>query len=143
MKLKLSVLTLLFAGLTFTACQKEELEKAPNPSNTIEVQDAPIEQEGRRFTPLAVLDATACGYGFNCDIQWHTGGQAVGSWNYEIWQNGSVVDSGSISDGDQTNWVLAPCTTSIIKFYGSWANSMIPSQILVLTTDGCGNNFVC
>lgn len=144
MKLKLSLLALLFAGLTFTACQKDELERVAPEAPAIEDVDIHEGRVGR--IPLVTLTPSPCGYGFSCQLQHTNGTTAPGSWPYDIEDsNGTTVDSGSITNGNNTNWVLSPCTSYTINFYGNYLSiiSGIPTQSITITSDGCGNNYNC
>jgi hypothetical protein len=141
MKLKLSLLSILFVGLTMVSCEKEEFNKVAPESTTIESKDTDA-TKARMRAPLAVVTPSPCGYGFTCSIDWLWGGPASGSYPYEIWLLGTMVDSGNISDGNNTPWTLSPCTTYTFVFYGSWASSL-PTQTLTVTTDGCGGVFLC
>ena len=54
----------------------------------------------------------------------------------------TVVDAGAISNGDNTDWVLDPCTSYDFEF---WGNEGCPgcSTIQTLTSDGCNGTFTC
>lgn len=93
--------------------------------------------------PLAEISLSPCGYGFNANVYYYgTTSPIIGTYAYEIWLGGTMVDNGNISHGGSTPWVLAPCTTYTFKFWGSWASSLVTS-IQTVTTDGCGGVFIC
>lgn len=93
--------------------------------------------------PLAEISLSPCGYGFNANVYYHgTTSPIIGAYPYEIWLGGTMVDSGTISHGGSTPWVLSACTTYTFKFYGSWASTSVTSTLTV-TTDGCGGVFIC
>ena len=151
MKIKLFVITGLVMVLGFASCQKEELDKSAVPAqteieNSINAPNTPEEREAIKMrAPLAVVTPVACGYGFTCHIDWLSGGAATGSYYYEI-TDGVNTWTGNVSDGQNTPWVLSPCTSYTFRFWGSWANPgppNPPSQTLSVLTDGCGGTFVC
>lgn len=142
MKLRLSFLSILIVALSLSACKKEEFSKANEAPMMQEIENNSTAPVSRLRAPMAVVTPSPCGYGFSCDIDWLYGGPATGSYAYEIWDGGTMVDSGTISDGDNTTWTLSPCTSYTFVFYGSWASSL-PTQSLSVTSDGCGGTFVC
>lgn len=148
MKFKLIVMTCLVMVLSVVSCQKEELDMETAPTtpkieNTIN-GPATLEERStvRLRTPLAIVNPVPCGYGFTCHIDLNTGGPAPGSYYYEI-TDGTNTWNGYVSDGDNTPWVLSPCTSYTFTFWGITGPPSASTQTLTVTTDGCGGNFLC
>ena len=144
MKKQLFTIVLISLATLITSCAKEDLSERIN--------DVVLEKENGESiannkenskSPIAVADLSPCGYGFyvNIDLM---GVPSLEAYPYTISISGTstVVDSGTISNGSNTNWVLSPCTEYDFEFWGSEACSSC-STIQTLTTDGCGGVFIC
>lgn len=127
----------------FSCSQEEELNAISENVNSRASQDAELTREPYTYkAPLAEAVLSPCGYGFSVGVIF-AGSPIVGSYPYEIRDMGGVlVDSGSISHGMNTTWVLSGCTTYQFEFWGSWACSTC-SAVQTVTSDGCGGVFVC
>lgn len=96
--------------------------------------------------PVAYCMPVACGYGFTMNIFSLGTNQPMppsNTYPYQIYFNGTMVDAGTVSNGDNTNWVLQPCTNYEIYFFGWGFITPQPTEIIQVTSDGCGNVFVC
>lgn len=133
--------------LILCACTTEE---DTNPYNTNTQQNSQSEERSRqdqpKAAPFATASITGCGYGFTVDMTLYAlpSNQQL---YYQIWLNNTLVDEDTVSQGMNTNWVLAPCTTYEFWFWGApWTGPNTghpPSQVITGTTDGCGNIFIC
>ena len=115
------VLAVLTAVLLITSCSKEDLTPKPN-HQKVDCEETIQAPQGKVRAPLAVATPSPCGYGFNVAVTF-MGSPISESYPYEIRVAGTttVVDSGTISHGNNTNWVLSPCTSYDFEFWGSWA----------------------
>lgn len=126
--------TLLFvATLAFiTACDQPMDELKVNATARVTDQATTIK------LPLLEISATGCGYGFTIHVMWGTANPYVGNIPYIIKTMSNVtVDSGIVQNGQNTNWVLAPCTTYKVIL------TLFQVQTVTATTDGCNNLFLC
>jgi hypothetical protein len=129
-------------SLSSSCEQEDELNLISENMKAIELQDSQLEQEPSQFKcPLAVATLSPCGYGFNVTITF-AGSPIAGSYPYTIKDmGGTLIDSGSISNGMNTTWVLGGCQAYEFEFWGSWCSSS--SVVQIATSDGCGGVFVC
>lgn len=146
MKTNKSFLALVISLLIFSCSQEKELIEISENISTIESQETPLKRNPAPIEafplPLAAATLSPCGLGFTVSITWFGApGGGAGSYPYEIRPLGGGVplDSGMISDGMNTTWVLAPCTAYEFSFW--WGGASPATQ--VVTTDGCGGIFVC
>ena len=129
-------------AIVLTSCSKEEI---PTPNSvTVSPMTNQIDSAvDEKMNPTVVATPSACGEGFNVDITYQ-GFPIEGAYHYEIREAGTdiVIDAGSISSGDNTNWVLNPCASYDFEF---WGNVGCPgcSTIQTLTSDGCNGEFSC
>lgn len=114
--------------------ESEKIDSATSDSLTVDYQFK---------APYASIALTACGDGFKATIT-KMGQPDNDSYPYEIREAGScnVVDSGMISDGQNTNWVLSPCTDYDFEFWG-YSGCSTCSSVQTVCSDGCGGIYIC
>lgn len=152
--MKIKLFTMLTMVILFTACGKEGAEKNTQPNPGTLESSAPIappgaEKDTRRWCCWGWPEATACGYGFNIQLwQWSptSGIPLTGTYYYEIIESGTnnpPVATGNVGHNGQTTWTNAiqPCTNYDIYFYHP--NFGYTIQVVNITSDGCGNNWIC
>lgn len=148
---KIIIFTVITMFFLLPSCS-DDSETIMNQNETIQNQLNFLDRKSiYPKAPVWIGTPTGCGYGFNMFIAYITSPNtpAFGvSLYYEIeTMTGAVVDSGYVSHGINTNWVLSPCTTYKVKIWGwggnstTWPNGNNPP--IIATTDGCGNVFIC
>ena len=146
--IKKSALFFLFALLALIfSCSKEEIN-----SNQVNLN---IEKEiNESKTPITVIakcplriKPTACGHGFTVFV-YNYGNPTTPVTGVSVYYqiltipSAVVVDSGYISHGMNTNWVLSPCTNYTFRIYPCKGNLTYFIDV-VAQTDGCGGIFLC
>lgn len=92
--------------------------------------------------PIAEVTLSPCGNGFSAQIS-YMGAPMNGDYRYQIRIAGTniLVDEGTISNGENTNWVLESCTEYDFKFWG--CNPSNYSTVQTIRTEGCNGVFDC
>ncbi|WP_299336669.1 hypothetical protein [uncultured Psychroserpens sp.] len=127
--------------------EDESNEYDTNSEELIQLERKP-RKDKTESAPFAVASITGCGYGFKVDMTLFALSSSQ-QFNYEVWDvsGTNLINSGTVSQGMNTDWVLSPCTTYQFRFWGwPWTGPLTghqPSQVLTATTDGCGNVFIC
>lgn len=89
--------------------------------------------------PTPTITLSPCDMGFTFYASW-LGSPWTDTMPYTIrTMGGTVVDSGNIVNGTNTNQVLSPCTTYEITVW-SWCAGNI---VLYKVSDGCGGVYLC
>lgn len=150
----LAFVTVLMIGISTSCTQEEnltELEEVTIVETESRTPASTTERVKRKKLFWGYPNVTPCGYGFNFTIYADaaqtiplTGGSNF--YYYKIKEVGTTGpnydDEGPISHGNNTNWVLAPCTDYIFYLHYLNGNGTLLETIQV-TSDGCGNLFVC
>lgn len=143
MATKLLTTILVIISLAFSSCLKEDSKSQTNMTeNEIENGSSFSDSDSSR-APYAIATPAPCGYGFTVAISF-MGNPATEPYSYAIKCTGlnTVVDSGTISNGEYTNWVLDPCTSYDFEFWGSMACPDC-STVQTIYSDGCDDLFDC
>lgn len=135
------IIVLLCTSMGIVSCAKEDLSPR-NETTTNPFNKHRDESNTLKDSPMADAAISPCGPGFVFSISF-VGIPISGPFPYEILNAGTntIVDSGTISDGESTHSVLSACTDYDIKFWGG-SNSLIYTMY-TLTSDGCNGMFVC
>jgi len=136
----------LFAFVGFLACTTEDnLEEISEKEMQIFKKTSPLEKNKK--SPWYFPTISGCGEGFKVTIQTGTSGNAPLDqlFYYQIfladtYPGGAIVDSGAISGGENTNWVLEPCTEYVFVFCNTFSS---PTISITGISDGCGGIFIC
>lgn len=128
-------LTFLLLLMTCFSCQQEEVLPLESIS-----EESGVVSRLKKKCPAPTITLSPCGYGFKFNIN-RSGSVDLGSYNYIIQNNatGVTVDSGIISNGMNTSWVLSPCTLYDVTIY-DWC---VGPVTITVTSDGCGGLFLC
>lgn len=120
------------------SCSKEDL----SPKNETTTNKHRDENNTLKENPMADASISPCGQAFVFSISF-LGIPTAGPFPYEILVAGTntIVDSGTISDGERTNSALSACTAYDIKFWGG--SSALTYTTYTLTSDGCNGMFLC
>ncbi|WP_075341714.1 hypothetical protein [Tenacibaculum agarivorans] len=142
MKFK-TIYILVFALLLSCTSEDNLIETTSKPTPSL--RSKKMIEKNKRF-PWYIPTISGCGGGFNVTIASESGFVPTGQlFSYEIYledtyPDGAILDSGEISSGENTNWVLAPCTTYVFVFHNTpWSPTITVTGI----TDGCGGIFIC
>jgi len=120
-----------------TIVQPEEEIKA---GSDIMVLENGVARRRQVKCPAPTITLSSCGLGFKFTIT-RGGSPDNGNFNYNVktTQGGVSVDSGIISYGQNTNWVLTGCTSYDVEIF-DWCVGLVT---ITVTSDGCGNLWVC
>lgn len=148
---KSKIIAAIFAiAIVLTSCSKEEIyptnEVTYEPTSGVTLQPIGVtipNTVDSKMGPTAEAELSPCGNGVNVTI---TEQGVPVSVDYEyiirIAETHEIVDAGTISNGQNTTWSLAPCANYEFEF---WGNLACPScsTVQTITSDGCNGTFKC
>ncbi|MBL4709013.1 MAG: hypothetical protein JKY48_11315 [Flavobacteriales bacterium] len=150
MKINLTIIAVNTATLYLSSCSKENESLAPqNIISTTSDQgvneNLQRKSSQRQFSAPFIGVPLPCGYGFKLGLNPPNQGSQI-QFPYEVWLNGQFQFSGTIMEGQNTDWIsnpLTPCTDYVFKFWGYGIPFGVPTNEVTVTSDGCGGIFIC
>ncbi|MBL4708073.1 MAG: hypothetical protein JKY48_06500 [Flavobacteriales bacterium] len=150
MKRKLVLAAIITTAIFLSSCSKEDETVMQKNGITTEHQDSQDKHKRtassqRQLSSPYLGIPSPCGYGFNLGLNPPNTGTPI-QFPYEVWLNGQIQFSGTLVEGQNTDWnlnPLTPCTNYVFKFWGYGFQVGSPTNVVTVTSDGCGGNFVC
>lgn len=127
-------LPILLALLFFSFTDRDQVEPG---LVTAYAKAASLKAGDLKCAPAHVT-LSPCDQSFNFKVT-RGGSPDFNPFNYWIFQGMTMVDSGTITYGNNTNPVLNYCTEYLVAVY-DWCSGKIQ---ITITSDGCNNTFLC